>query len=355
MRTTAPALGASAALASVGLLAQTAAAAPAVPGPRPSVEEVRRQVDGLYRQAGAATQRYDAAKERTDAQRAAADAVMERVARNAQRLNEARRRLGSLAAARYRSGGLGDTATLLLADDPQAYFAQQHLLARLGGEERDALAGLAARQAAASRERAEAAERLAELSASQTELRRRKAEVQAKLAAARGLLARLTAEERARLAELERAEEARRRADAQRAAARREAEAQRERRDPGTPAPTPSTRGARAVAFARAQLGKPYVWGATGPASYDCSGLTQAAWRAAGVDLPRTTWEQVEAGPRIATADLVPGDLVFFYDDISHVGLYIGGGRMIHAPRPGAYIREDSIHYQPMYGRVRPS
>ncbi|MEU3072499.1 C40 family peptidase, partial [Streptomyces laurentii] len=103
------------------------------------------------------------------------------------------------------------------------------------------------------------------------------------------------------------------------------------------------------------QIGKPYVWGATGPSSYDCSGLTQAAWRAAGVTLPRTTWDQVKVGTRVATADLQPGDLVFFYDDISHVGIYIGGGKMIHAPKPGAYVREESIYYMPIYGSVRPA
>ena len=102
-------------------------------------------------------------------------------------------------------------------------------------------------------------------------------------------------------------------------------------------------------------MGKPYVWGATGPNSYDCSGLTQAAWKAAGVDLPRTTWDQVKVGERVATKDLKPGDLVFFYDDISHVGMYIGGGKMIHAPKPGANVREESIYYMPIYGSVRPA
>lgn len=102
-------------------------------------------------------------------------------------------------------------------------------------------------------------------------------------------------------------------------------------------------------------MGKPYVWGATGPASYDCSGLTQAAWKAAGVDIPRTTWDQVKIGTRVATADLRPGDLVFFYDDISHVGIYKGDGMMIHAPKPGANVREESIYYMPIYGSVRPA
>ncbi|MFI6401233.1 C40 family peptidase [Streptomyces sp. NPDC050548] len=101
----------------------------------------------------------------------------------------------------------------------------------------------------------------------------------------------------------------------------------------------------QAVAFARAQVGKPYVWGAAGPGSYDCSGLTQAAWKAAGVALPRATAAQSNAGTTVHLADAQPGDLVFFHDDASHVGVYVGDGTMIHAPKPGAYVREESIHY----------
>ncbi|MYU14300.1 NlpC/P60 family protein, partial [Streptomyces sp. SID8361] len=114
-------------------------------------------------------------------------------------------------------------------------------------------------------------------------------------------------------------------------------------------------RAARAVSYAYAALGKPYVWGATGPHGYDCSGLTQAAWRAAGVSLPRTTYTQINAGRRVTRDQLAPGDLVFFYSGVSHVGLYIGGGRMIHAPRPGAPVRMASVADMPFAGAARPA
>ncbi|WP_329223279.1 NlpC/P60 family protein [Streptomyces sp. NBC_01485] len=99
----------------------------------------------------------------------------------------------------------------------------------------------------------------------------------------------------------------------------------------------------KALAFARAQIGRPCVWGATGPESYDCSSLTQAAWRAAGVTLPRAAIDQAKDFTRISLADLRPGDLVFFFDDLSHTGLCTGNGMMIHAPGPGTYIREEAI------------
>ncbi|GAA2075233.1 hypothetical protein GCM10009801_29760 [Streptomyces albiaxialis] len=115
-----------------------------------------------------------------------------------------------------------------------------------------------------------------------------------------------------------------------------------------------SRRATRAVAFARQALGKPYVWGATGPSGYDCSGLTQAAWRAAGISLPRTTYTQINAGKRVSRSQLRPGDLVFFYSSRSHVGIYVGDGRMIHAPRPGRSVRVSPIDQMPFAGATRP-
>lgn len=103
------------------------------------------------------------------------------------------------------------------------------------------------------------------------------------------------------------------------------------------------TRAARALDFARAQIGKPCVWGATGPDAYDGGGLIQAAWKAAGITLPRTPQEQATAGRGIALTYVEPGDLVLFH--VGHVGIYSGNGMMIHAPGPGRVIREEPIHY----------
>ncbi|MBQ1079673.1 MULTISPECIES: C40 family peptidase [unclassified Nocardiopsis] len=97
--------------------------------------------------------------------------------------------------------------------------------------------------------------------------------------------------------------------------------------------------------FARAQIGKPYVWGGTGPDGYDCSGLTQAAWAQAGVSLPRTTYDQVNAGTPVSRDQLQPGDLMFFYDVSapSHVGIYAGNGMMIHGSNPSKPLEEVSL------------
>ncbi|WP_308290009.1 C40 family peptidase [Streptomyces cylindrosporus] len=116
--------------------------------------------------------------------------------------------------------------------------------------------------------------------------------------------------------------------------------------DTGVPAVETSTgtKADRAIAFARAQIGRPCLWGAVGPESYDNAGLTQAAWKAAGVSLPRSTQDQASAGTVVPLAESRPGDLIFFHDNFSHVGIYTGNGLMIHAPGPGSVIREESIH-----------
>ncbi|MFI9354654.1 C40 family peptidase [Streptomyces lydicus] len=358
----------SAALASVTLLSQSADAAPRAP--RPTIEEVKQKVDGLYRQAEVATQKYNAAKERADHQRTTVDGLLDAAAKRAQKMNDTRRELGTFASAQYRTGGMNPTAQLMLAKDPQQFFDRSHLMERLTSRQQQAVSDYQEQAAAAARQRAEAGRSLERLQTSQASLKASKQSVQQKLAEARQLLSRLTAQEKARLAELERQKEAaaKRKAEEE---ARRQQERERQRQQDGggtagggtagggtggggTTGGTQSTKAEQALAFARAQIGKPYVWGATGPSSYDCSGLTQAAWKAAGVDLPRTTWDQVKVGQRVATSNLQPGDLVFFFDDISHVGMYIGGGKMIHAPHPGANVREESIYYMPIYGSVRP-
>ncbi|WP_234352817.1 C40 family peptidase [Streptomyces sp. NRRL B-1140] len=119
-----------------------------------------------------------------------------------------------------------------------------------------------------------------------------------------------------------------------------------------------STRTERVIAFARAQIGRPCVWGAVGPGSYDAPGLTQAAWKTAGVTLPRTAQAQWGAGVQVSLADAQVGDLVFFHDDLGHVGIWSGDGMMIHAPGPGALIREESVFFagqSAIKGAIRPA
>jgi peptidoglycan DL-endopeptidase CwlO len=119
------------------------------------------------------------------------------------------------------------------------------------------------------------------------------------------------------------------------------------------PAPPQGKGAAQAVAVARAQIGKPYRWGASGPDSFDCSGLTMYAWRAAGVSLPHSTYAQWAATPHISQSDLQPGDLVYFRG-LNHMAIYSGGGMMIEAPHTGANVREVALRTGDLYGASRP-
>ncbi|MFD0414131.1 NlpC/P60 family protein [Streptomyces sp. NPDC127108] len=399
IRTT-PALGiTTAALTSVALLSQSANAAPSAPTEpgKPSLEEVQKKVDDLYQQAGVATQKYNSAKERTDKQRKKADRLLDDVAKRTDRLNEARQELGSFAAAQYRTGAVSETAAMMLADDPKGFFDQNHLADRLTSRQKKAVDDYQTQQVAATKQRAKATKSLKSLQDSRDDLRTSKQTVQTKLTEARSLLSKLTAEEKARLAAIEKrkeeaakrkaAELARKQAAEERERKAKEAAERREREreqgqeqgsgsgsdsgsDSGSGSGSGSDTGSgsgsgagsgyaakaeKVIAFAEKQMGKPYVWGATGPGSYDCSGLTQAAWKTAGISLPRTTWDQVKVGTTVPTSQAKPGDLVFFYDDISHVGIYIGDGKMIHAPKPGANVRVESIYYMPIHSVVRPA
>src|SRR3954451_5386738 len=128
------------------------------------------------------------------------------------------------------------------------------------------------------------------------------------------------------------------------------------------PAPTPPPpKGARgppaasqkAVDVALAQVGKPYAWGGSGPSSYDCSGLTQYAYKAAGVALPHSSRSQSTMGAAVSKANLKPGDLVFFYSPVSHVAMYIGNGQIVHASTAGQPVKVAKLDSMPSYSGAR--
>ncbi|OEJ33360.1 C40 family peptidase [Streptomyces subrutilus] len=324
-------------LALAGAATATAFEGTSQADPRPTPAQVEAQVDRLYEEAEAATERYNGAKEKADEAERALDGLRDETARKADQLNAARGALGSLAATQYRQGSLGTAVQLAMAADPQEYLSQASFISRAGDRNAAGISSVRRRLDEVGKLREQAAGRLADLRTQRDELAGRKAEIEGKLATAKRLLAKLTAEQRA-------AYEARSGVAAPAAAPQS-----------APPPPSDGSRAARAVAFAHGAIGKPYVWGSTGPGSFDCSGLTQAAWRSAGVSLPRTTYTQINAGRRVSRDQLAPGDLVFFYSGVTHVGLYIGNGQMIHAPRPGSTVRMAPIDSMPWAGASRPA
>ncbi|AWW38038.1 C40 family peptidase [Streptomyces cadmiisoli] len=303
--------------------------------------QVEAKVDKLYQEAEVATEKYNGAKEKAKEAERRLEALRDEAARKEERLNSARGALGSFAAAQYRGGGLDPALQLALSDDPDRYLDGAAFAERAGDRQTAAVTRVRGQLREIEQLRGAARLELASLRSRQAELKRHKKTVTDKLGDARRLLSRLTAEERAQLA-----------ADGGTDRATRAAGQRDGLTAPGT-AEAPNARAAAAVSYAHQKLGSPYVWGATGPNAFDCSGLIQAAYRSAGVSLPRTTYAQIDSGRRVSRSELLPGDLVFFYSGISHVGIYIGNGQMIHAPNPSSPVRLAPIDQMPFAGATR--
>ncbi|MER7931954.1 NlpC/P60 family protein [Streptomyces sp. NPDC093272] len=313
-----------AAAAAVALSSQAANAAP---GEKPSKDEVKSRVDKLYEQAEQATEKFNGAQEKQDKLQKQISALQDSVARGQDELNELRDGIGSMATAQYRSGGLDPSLQLFLSADPDDYLDKASTLDQLSGQQVETLKKIQAKQRELAQERAEATGKLKDLAATRTELGAKKKEVQAKLAQAQKLLNSLTAAEKAALA----------------AEQDRASRSSSERVDLGNDT-SATGRAAAAFAAAKTRLGTPYVYGATGPSSFDCSGLTSWAYAQAGVSIPRTSESQTTIGTRIySTSGLQVGDLVFFFNDLHHVGLYAGNGQILHAPRTGTVVRYESM------------
>ncbi|GLX49602.1 hypothetical protein Shyhy01_25520 [Streptomyces hygroscopicus subsp. hygroscopicus] len=312
--------------AAAAAVALSTHAANAAPSHKPDKDEVKAKVDKLYEEAEQATEKYNGAKEKQQRLQKEISAIQDGVARGQQELNKLRDGLGSLAGAQYRSGGIDPSVQLFLSSDPDDFLDKASTLDQLSGRQIAALKKVQGKQRELAQERAEATGKLRDLATTRTELGDRKQEVQGKLAEAQELLNTLTLKEKSALA-----------AEQQRAS---RSSAERVRLGNGSSA---SGRAAAAFSFAQSQLGKPYFRGATGPSSYDCSGLTSWAYAQAGVHIPRTSEEQANIGTRLTRSQLQVGDLVFFFDDLHHVGLYAGNGQILHAPRTGTVVRYESM------------
>ncbi|MFE9447778.1 NlpC/P60 family protein [Streptomyces sp. NPDC006739] len=322
-----------AAAAAVALSSQAANAAPAE---KLSKDEVKAKVDQLYQQAEQATEKLDGAQEKQQKLQKEISTIQDNVARGQQELNKLRDGLGSLATAQYRSGGIDPSVQLFLSSNPDDYLDKASTLDQLSSQQVEALKKIQDKQRELAQERAEATDKLKDLAATRTELGKQKKDVQGKLADAQKLLNTLTAKERAAL-------------DAEQQRANRSA-TQRVDLGNGTPA---SGRAAAAFSAAQSQIGKPYVYGATGTASYDCSGLTSWAYAQAGISIPRTSEAQATIGAHLSMDQLQVGDLVFFYGDLHHVGLYAGNGQVLHAPHTGAVVRYEAMSDMPFQFGVR--
>jgi cell wall-associated NlpC family hydrolase len=313
----------------------------AAPGTK-DLEAVRAKLDRLYRAAAVATDEYNAAEERARRQSAELATLARKISEGQERLAQLKERAGAAARAQYRTGGLPDAAKLVLSDDPgefldgtgrviQGQRATKGLITETDRAQQDlkTYAGDASAQWKKLEEN-----RRAKAAAQK--------EIEKQIAEAEKVESELEEEERERLERLERE------------AAQR---AQTAWLDSGILEEIDGEAtgdGGKAVEFATAQVGKPYQWGAEGPAAYDCSGLTSRAWASAGLTIPRTSQQQWKRLRHVDAEDMRPGDLIIYFEDASHVGMYVGDGRVVHAPRPGRTVTIAGAGSMPILGVVRP-
>ncbi|MCX4980412.1 NlpC/P60 family protein [Streptomyces sp. NBC_00572] len=312
--------------AAAATAAASLGAVPASADPGAGPAATRATVDRLFEEAEKATEGYNRADEKADALRRTVSQAQDSLARGQERINHMRGALGSVAGAQYRSGGIDPAIALLLSSDPDTYLDRASALDRLTARQGVALGELQREQRRLKQQRSEARTALVELERSRAEVARHKRVVEGKLAEARRVLASLTVEERA---DFDRASRSGGRV---------------EELPPMPEAPAGSSRASAAVIAARSAIGKPYVWGATGPSAFDCSGLMVWSYGQAGISLPRTSSAQRYAGRQVPLAQAQPGDLVTYRGDASHVGIYAGNGQVIHAPYPGARVRYDPVN-----------
>jgi cell wall-associated NlpC family hydrolase len=329
-------------LVAAGGIAVYAGAQGAGAAPAPTLSQVQKEVNALQGKVDKIGQEYDAAGQQVAAAKARLAQVTTQADRAQQQYDQASATLAAVAVTQYENSGETSILGLLTSGDPSAVLSQASLLLQVEGthnEEAAQFLTLATELTTIKQQRQRTADGVAEL---QAQYSAQKSSMTKLLDTQTSLLDSLTAQQQAEV----------------------DADTVGGSTSSGTITSTPipyngptSTQADQAVAFAYAQLGKPYEWGATGPDDYDCSGLVQAAWAAAGVSIPRTTYEQWSDLPHIPMSDLEAGDLIL-YNGESHVAIYVGDGYIIDAPHTGADVERipesTSWYADSADGAVRP-
>lgn len=296
-----------------------AAAVPSRPGPPPTIGTVTHRLDQLANQAEALTERYNAAQIRLARDRRALAAAQHQAAAAAARFQTVRQELAQISLAQYQGGSFSRTGALLTSRNDQSYLDTLSTQEQLADHSAAVTSRVQHAAAVAASARSTAHTLLAKDRATLTALSRQRANVTAQTATYKRLLATLTAAQR-------------------QAYTTRDAPTPRQVNAAVT-AHAGNAAAQRAVDFALAQVGKPYVFASAGPDSFDCSGLTMQAWRKGGVSLPHFAAAQYNYGTHVGYGALQPGDLVFLYSDLHHVEIYIGKGLAVSAPQPGENVK----------------
>jgi cell wall-associated NlpC family hydrolase len=338
-------LAASAVLGVTLILPAGAGAVPRTePAAQPTIAEVQQQLSELSKTNSQLVDRYDRAQGDVQAKRRAAARAERAAVLAARRLEQAHTKLKAGAAAMYEGGSFSATGALLTSNSGSSYLDQLDTLSMLSSHSSQMVDDVSAAQKLAKAARLHADALLVSAKDKRDALVKQQAHVRKQITKYRALLAKLNAAQRAaylarQSPKVSQNQIASATANLDSTSNSSSSSAAVTSSDHTSVGSGGSTAGTKAVEFALAQVGKPYVWGAAGPDAYDCSGLTSQAWAAAGVSLPHSALQQYSYGTHVSFSQMVPGDLMFFYSPIGHVAIYIGNGLMVSAPQTGENVK----------------
>jgi cell wall-associated NlpC family hydrolase len=351
------------------------ASLPAAAEPPLTVAHARNLIKQLQIDAAGIDQQYTDVKEQIKLGRAQLKLKQADVQAQTEKVGRLKLQVGQIALAQFQNRSLDTTARLFVTSDTEGFLSQISTVQKVSENQNSALQDYQQAEANLAALERSAATDLAAIGEREKQLKGLAATSDKKLDQAKQVLAKLTAAQQKQLAEAEKKASAKANSEgraATKAPAKTNAKSRvrtkppaktnaqsrpgtKSSRDSTGSSATGSSKGAKALAYAKAQLGEPYVRNAAGPSSWDCSGLTMRAWGSVGVSLPHSSGQQYSRGRSIPKSDLQLGDLVFFYSGISHVGLYAGNGQVIHAPRPGKSVEYIKMSYMPYAGARRPA
>jgi cell wall-associated NlpC family hydrolase len=298
---------------------------------KPDLKTVKKQVQKLDHQAEAASERYNDAKVKLAAAQTRLSALNADLGRQQRLVDDMREQVAALVVEQYQGNALSTTSQVVLSSNPDKFLDNLSAVSAYNNQRGQVMSEFSAQLSRLYLRKHAVKAEARHLAKLKHQMAAEKAEIDKKAAKAHRLLDSLQPAVRASYVR----------------------EAARGYTGP-IPAPPSNPRAAAAVKFALAQVGKAYSYGATGPNAYDCSGLTMRAWGAAGVSLPHSSSAQMGSGARVSEGDLEPGDLVFYYSPVSHVGMYIGNGLIVNAENPSTGVRVTGLHSMPYVGAVRP-
>ncbi|MBO0847238.1 MAG: C40 family peptidase [Nocardioides sp.] len=306
---------------------------------KPSIEDVQHRVDRLYHAAEQASERYNQIHVQLTQMRGDVHALRADQARQQRRTEQARQVIADSIIQQYEGDSLSAVGRAVVAKDPNQFVSQLTTMSAFNSMQASQYSSFLTEAKALKLRQAATDKQMAKIAALEKQAAQDKATIDHNLAAAKSLLGNLKAAQRQRMLAASRSTSP--------------TPVSSTSSTPTSSAPA-SGRAAAAVAYAMAQVGKAYVYGGAGPDAFDCSGLTMAAWGVAGVGLPHSAAAQYNSGTHISASQLQPGDLVFYYSPISHVGMYIGNGQIVNAENPSVGVTVTGLYTMPYVGAVRP-